>query len=297
MYIEALSNGFVARVSGIDLRKSISETEVADIVAGLDKYAVLLFPGQPVTQAQQVDFTRRLGPLEYGPQKALDLIQTRLQEAALSDISNVDASGNVAARTHDQAVMNIGNMMWHSDGSYQSYPFRYSILSCQVPAKWGGQTEFADLRAAYDALDDNLKDIVKHKTGEFFALHGRDQLGVDSIPAMRDLFPPVRWPLVRMHPATGRKLLWVGTPLREIDGMTVYEGRMLAHALLEHATRRERVYSHSWTAGDLIIWDNRSVLHRGRWFDLAERREMRRAGTTDDIGCLDAPVRVQSAAP
>lgn len=104
------------------------------------------------------------------------------------------------------------------------------------------------------------------------------------------MYPPVIWPLARTHPATGRNILWVGTPLRAISGMPTHEGRILAHILLEHATQRERVHSHTWTTGDLVMWDNRAVLHRGRWFDLDERREMRRAGTTDDVGSIGAPL-------
>jgi alpha-ketoglutarate-dependent 2,4-dichlorophenoxyacetate dioxygenase len=289
LLIESASGDFVRHASGVDLTQPLSDGQVADIVQALDKYAVLIFPKQPVTEQQQVAFTSRFGPLDYGPQRALNTIQTRLKESALSDISNVDISGRVAERSHAQAVMNIGNMQWHSDASYQPYPFRYSVLTCQCPAKWGGQTEFADLRAAYDALDMHLLDTIEHATGEFFSIHGRDMLGVESSVAVRNMFPPVRWPLIRTHPASGRKILWVGTPLRKIDGLSVHEGRMLAHILLEHATQRERVYSHSWSVGDLVIWDNRAMLHRGRWFDLDARREMRRSGTSDDVGCLDAP--------
>ncbi len=289
-HVEPISGDFVGRVSGVDLTKPLSDGEVAEIVAAIDRYGVLVFGDQPVTQEQQVAFASRLGPLDYGPQKALATIQTRLTEPALSDISNVDLSGNIAPRTHAQSVMNVGNMQWHSDASYQHYPFRYSILSCQVPSKWGGQTEFADLRAAYDALDPHLLALIADKTGEFYGLHGRDMLGDPSSPEVRAMFPPVRWPLVRTHPESGRKVLWIGTPLREIDGMPTHEARMLANVLLEHATRPERVYSHDWTTGDLVMWDNRATLHRGRWFDLGERREMRRAGTSDDVGAIGAPV-------
>jgi alpha-ketoglutarate-dependent 2,4-dichlorophenoxyacetate dioxygenase len=293
VHVEPVSENFVATVSGVDLTASLSDGEVSEIVAAIDRYAVLVFHDQPVTQEQQVAFASSLGPLDYGPTKALATIQTRLKEQALSDISNVDISGKVAARTHAQSVMNIGNMQWHSDASYQHYPFRYSILTCQVPAKWGGQTEFADLRAAYDALDPHLREIIENKTGEFFSVHGRDLLGVESPDALRAMFPPVHWPLVRTHPATGRKILWVGTPLRAIDGMPTHEARMLANILLEHASREERVHAHQWRTGDLVMWDNRSVLHRGRWFDLDERRELRRAGTSDDVGSLDAPAEAK----
>lgn len=289
IHVDPVSGDFVAAVSGIDLTRPLGEGQTREIVAAIDRYAVLIFRGQPVTQEEQVAFTSRFGPLDYGPQKALATIQTRLTEQALSDISNVDASGKVAARTHAQSVMNIGNMLWHSDASYQHYPFRYSVLTCQVSARWGGQTEFADLRAAYDSLDPHLRAMIDDKTGEFFSVHGRDMLGVESSDAVRAMFPPVRWPLVRTHAATGRKILWVGTPLREIGGVPTHEARMLANILLEHATRPERVHAHEWCAGDLVMWDNRSVLHRGRWFDLDERREMRRAGTSDDAGSVDAP--------
>ena len=289
-HVEPLKVNFVGRISGVDLTQPLSSGEICDIVAAIDKYAVLIFPGQPVSQEQQVAFASRFGPLDYGPQKALKTIQTRLKEEALSDISNVDVSGAVATRLHAQSVMNVGNMLWHSDSSYSHYPFRYSFLACQTPSNWGGQTEFADLRAAYDTLDQHLLDAIEGKTGEFFGIHGRDQLGVESSEEVRKMYPPVRWPLVRTHPATGRKILWVGTPLREIEGMPTHEGRILAHILLEHATQHERVHSHTWAAGDLVMWDNRAMLHRGRWFDLDQRRELRRAGTTDDVGSIDAPL-------
>jgi alpha-ketoglutarate-dependent 2,4-dichlorophenoxyacetate dioxygenase len=290
IHVKPVSGDFVAAVSGVDLTASLSDGQLSEIIKAIDQYAVLVFRDQPVTQEQQVAFASLLGPLDYGPQKALATIQTRLKEAALSDISNVDASGKVAERTHAQSVMNIGNMLWHSDASYQHFPFRYSVLTCQVPSKWGGQTEFADLRAAYDTLEPQLREIVEGKIGKFFSIHGRDMLGVESSNEVRAMFPPVWWPLVRTHPATGRKILWVGTPLCEIQGMPTHEARMLAHTLLEHASRPERVYSHEWSTGDLVMWDNRSVLHRGRWFDLNERREMRRAGTSDDVGSINAPM-------
>lgn len=288
LQVNPVAGDFVATITGIDLREPQSQEQVDAIVDAIDRHAVLIFPGQMLSQEQQVAFTSCFGPLDYGPQKALKTVQTRLAEPALSDISNVDISGKVAARTHAQSVMNVGNMLWHSDSSYAPYPIRYSILTCQVPASWGGQTEFADLRAAYDTLDPHLRDTIKDKSGEFFSIHGRDMLGVESSEEIRQMYPPVRWPLVRAHAATGRNILWVGTPLREIEGMPTHEARMLAHSLLEHATQPERVYSHQWSAGDVVMWDNRSVLHRGRWFDLDERREMRRACTTDDVGSIDA---------
>jgi alpha-ketoglutarate-dependent 2,4-dichlorophenoxyacetate dioxygenase len=293
--IDPISKDFGARVTNIDLTQSLSDDLVSALVAAIDRYGVLVFPGRPVSQEQQVAFTKNFGPLDYGPQKALKTIQVRLEEEALSDISNVDAEGKIADRSNAQSIMNVGNMLWHSDSSYAHYPFRYSVLACQIPSQWGGQTEFADLRGAYDTLDPNLLAVIEGKTGWFFSIHGRDQLGVPSSDEIRAMWPPVQWPLIRTHKPTGRKLLWVGTPLYEIDGMPTHEARMLARALLEHATQREHVYSHQWHADDVVMWDNRVTLHRGRWFDLGERREMRRAGTTDDIGSLDAPIMEKPA--
>lgn len=287
---EPIANDFGARVTGVDLTQPLTRVQLDALVTAIDTYGVLVFPDQPVTQEQQVAFTKNFGPLDYSTYKAFKTIQTRLDDAALSDISNVDLAGDVADRSSSQSIMNVGNMLWHSDGSYSHYPFRYSILANQVSAKWGGQTEFADLRAAYDSLDPNLRALIADKTGWFFSIHGRDQLGVPSSDEVRAMWPPVQWPLVRTHRPSGRKLLWVGTPLYEIDGLPTHEGRMLANTLLEHATQRERVYSHQWAANDVVMWDNRVTLHRGRWFDLGERREMRRSGTTDDNGSIGAPI-------
>ena len=288
LHVEPISGDFGARVTGLNITQPLTDEQVAALVTAIDTYAVLVFPDQPVSQEEQVAFAQRFGPLNYGSYKSLKTMQTRLKDAALSDISNVSMSGDVADRSHAQSIMNIGNMLWHSDGSFSSYPFRYSILACQAPSPWGGQTEFADTRAAYDTLDPNLLALIEDKTGWFFSIHGRDQLGVHSSDEIRAMWPPVQWPLIRTHKPSGRKVLWVGTPLYEIDGMPIHEARMLAHALLEHATQKERVYSHQWAANDVVMWDNRTTLHRGRWFDLDARRELRRVGTTDDVGSIGA---------
>jgi alpha-ketoglutarate-dependent 2,4-dichlorophenoxyacetate dioxygenase len=162
-------------------------------------------------------------------------------------------------------------------------PFRYSILSAQSAVSWGGETQFADLRAAYDTLDERAKQLVANKTALFSFSFPRQVFGMSAPGADDKQFPAARWPLVRTHAGSGRKLLWADTKLMEVSGMTLPEGRILALELLEHITQRERVYSHTWSTDDVVMWDNRSVLHRGRRFDPAERRAMRRVSTLDDV--------------
>ena len=284
--VTPIGDQLAARVTGVDLALPLDEAVRDAIVAALDHYAVLVFGGQPLTADQQVALARQFGPLDTEVQKARKFSYNRLGSEVLTDISNVSRDGAVAGRVDRQTLMNIGNAFWHSDGSYQDRPFRYSMLSCITVASWGGETEFADLRAAYDALDDRTKALLADKTGTFWSPFNRLKLGIVDPPERLALFPPVEWPMVRTHSGSGRKVLWVGHPLCRISGMSIPEGRALAAELLEHATARERVYTHGWTPGDLVMWDNRATLHRGRRFDLSERREMRRAGTMDDCRSL-----------
>ena len=278
---------FVACITGLDLSELLSDADVRAIEDAISTYAVLVFTDQPISVDAQVAFGRRFGPLDTSLQKKLlSKVQTRLGNEAVSDISNVSIDGSVADRRHKQAMMNVGNQFWHTDSSYEHHPFRYSILAAQCAVSWGGDTEFADLRAAYDTLDAGTRDIVAGRTGVFFSHNTRQWLGMGDSAEDMAAYPPVRWPLVRTHPSSGRKLLWVDSKVREISGLSVPEGRALVHELLEHIGQRERVYAHGWRAGDVVMWDNRSVLHRGRRFDMTERREMRRVSTVDDSSSL-----------
>jgi alpha-ketoglutarate-dependent 2,4-dichlorophenoxyacetate dioxygenase len=192
----------------------------------------------------------------------------------------------VAERTHRRIVSNIANQLWHSDSSFQRPAAKYSMLMCEIVTSWGGETEVADMRAAYDALGEPTKRALDGLEAEHYALHSRFMLGDDNYSEeQRNAVPPVTWPVVRTHPGSGRKHLFIGAHARSIAGMTVPEGRMLLADLLEHATQPQFRHRHTWRPGDLLIWDNRCVLHRGRRFDLSERRELRRATTLD----VDAP--------
>lgn len=274
---------FVAEASGIDLRKPLTRTDARDIEAAMDRHAVLVWRGQPLSEDQQVAFSANFGPLDQGLKKARAL-PTRNRREETIDISNVDADGRVHRREHAKIVSNLANQLWHSDSSFQSMVAKYSMLSAVVVPAEGGQTEFADLRAAWDALPQALQKTVEGRVAQHFAFHSRLWLGDTSYTEdqLRG-FPPVEWPLVRVHPGSRRRLLFVGIHCTHIVGMTVPEGRMLLADLLEHATQREFVYRHEWKAGDLVMWDNRATVHRGRHWDLSVPRELRRT-TTEDVG-------------
>lgn len=287
---------FGAEASGIDLRRPPTPEQVEAINQAMDQYAVLVFRGQPISQDEQMAFTRAFGPLDIGFKKAANR-QMRLKHFELADISNLAEDGSVASRDHFRIVNNMANQLWHSDSSFQDPPARYSMLHCVITPSKGGETEFADLRAAYDGLPDDWRAEIEGLEAEHFALHSRFMLGDTGYSqAQIDAIPRVRWPLVRTHPGSGRKLLFVGVHATHVVGLTVPEGRVLLSDLLEHATQPAYRYRHSWQPGDLVIWDNRSTLHRGRRYNLDEKRELRRSTTLDaDHAEASAPAETATA--
>ncbi len=282
---------FVAEVKGIDLRQPLSDADRQAIVSACDTYAVLVFPGQHLTKEELIAFGRAFGEVDTTLQKKLlNHVQNRLGTDEVTDISNVDAEGNVAGPEHWQTITTVGNRFWHSDGSYKHTPIRYSILNAVTAVGYGGETQYGDLRAAWDALDDVTKELIAGKVGIFWSHNTRDQLKVPDTEAERGTFPKVRWPLMRTHPGSGRKVLWCDSKVCAIEGMPLPEGRALAHELIEHIGQSERLYSHKWQAGDLVMYDNRAAVHRGRRFGHSERREMRRVETVDDSCSLGPAV-------
>jgi len=272
-----------AEASGIDIGRPLSPEQVKAIENAMDRYAVLVFRNQPLDQDQQIRLAQSFGPLDLGLRKVKGGPH-RFKYAELADISNVTADGEVAARQHAKIVGNVANQLWHSDSSFQRPRAKYSMLSAVVVPPEGGETEFADLRSAYDALPPWRKRQVADLTAVHYALHSRFLLGdTNYTEEQRKAIPPARWPLVQTDPRSGRKSLYVGIHACEIDGMTIAEGRMLLMDLLEHATQRQFVYQHRWQPGDLVIWDNTATVHRGRYYDFSLRRELRRA-TTEEVG-------------
>jgi alpha-ketoglutarate-dependent 2,4-dichlorophenoxyacetate dioxygenase len=272
---------FAAAASGVDLRRPLDAATVRAIESAMDRHAVLVFRDQPLDEDEQVAFARQFGPLNAGLRKATGA-RTRFKHEELIDISNVTLDGTVAVREDAKLIGTIANQLWHSDSSFQNAAIAYSMLSAVVLPSAGGDTEFADLRAAFDALPEALKRELDSRVARHSAFHSRFMLGDDQYSAeqLRAL-PTVEWPLVRGHPGSHRKVLFVGVHCTQIVGMTVPEGRMLLADLLEHATQREFVFRHSWRPGDLVMWDNRCTLHRGRRYDLAQRRDLRRTTTEE----------------
>jgi alpha-ketoglutarate-dependent 2,4-dichlorophenoxyacetate dioxygenase len=273
---------FAARVEGPDLRQPLSAEEVRRVETLMDTHAVLVFPGQQLDQHQQIAYAKNFGPLDLGLRK-LTGGPHRFEYAELADISNVTADGQVAERDHRKIVGNVANQLWHSDSSFQRPRAKYSMLHAVITPSFGGDTEFADLRMAWDALPEWQQRQIRDLRALHYALHSRFMLGdTNYTDAQKQALPPVEWPLVQTDPRTGRKILFVGVHACEVKGMTLAEGRMLLMDLLEHATQREFVYRHRWSVGDLVMWDNTATVHRGRWYDLSERRELRRA-TTEEV--------------
>jgi len=276
-----LSPVFAAEVSGIDLTKPLSQQDVRAINAGMNEHAVLVFRQQPMTAQQQLNFASSFGPLDIGLKRVFKRPE-RLEDERLIDISNVDADGQVTRRDSPKNLSNFANQLWHSDSSFMNPRAAYSMLHCVIKPSWGGNTEFADLRHAYDTLDERTRAEIQELKAEHYALHTRILLGDEAYTdEQKKSIPPAIWPIADIHPGSGRKVLFVGVHARQILGWPTAESRMYLQDLLEHATRREYVYVHKWEPGDLVIWDNRSTLHRGRRYDIAERRELRRTTIND----------------
>ncbi|MBO1114790.1 TauD/TfdA dioxygenase family protein [Bordetella petrii] len=273
--------GFAAEAGGLDLSSPLDSPDIRAIEAAMDEHAVLVFRGQALAPEAQLRFAQNFGKLDLGFKKA-SKAPNRLAHEALLDISNVDETGQVADRNHRKIVGNLANQLWHSDSSFQNPPARYSMLHAVVLPAAGGETEFADMRAACDALPPAQRQRLRELRAEHYALHSRFLLGDDDYSeAQRQAIPPVVWPLVRRHPGSGRELLFIGAHASRVLELSVAEGRLLLMDLLEHATQPRFVYRHAWRPADLVMWDNRSTLHRGRPFDLAARRELRRTTTLE----------------
>jgi len=279
--LEPLHPLFVAEADGVDLRQPLAAKAAQDIEAAMDRHAVLVFRGQPLSEDEQIAFGRTFGPLDLGLKKALKRAN-RLKYDESIDISNVDDRGGIASVATKKMYSQLANQLWHSDSSFQNPPARYSMLHSLTKPGKGGETEFADLRAAWDSLPEDLKRKIEGLRAQHYALYSRINLGdTEWTEEQKNAIPPVEWPLARTHPGSKRKILFVGAHATHIIGMHVGEGRLLLAELLEHATQARFVYRHQWRVGDLVMWDNRCVVHRGRRYDLGERRELRRVSTED----------------
>jgi alpha-ketoglutarate-dependent 2,4-dichlorophenoxyacetate dioxygenase len=268
---------FAAEVEGVDLTRSLSDDDIKAIHAGMDRYAVLVFHDQKLDDEQQLAFTRSLGDIEHAIGTSLRAPDEYRLPTTFADVSNLDKQNRVYARDDRRRLFAIGNRLWHSDSSFKATPAKYSLLrAVSVPSR-GGNTEFAYMVAAYDALDEEIKAQAEDLICEHSQIFSRQQLGfTDFTDEERARFAPVRQRLVRTHPATGRKSLYLSSHAGGIVGWPVPEARGFLRDLVEHATQRQFVYAHTWRVGDLVMWDNRQTMHRARPFPAHEPRDMRR---------------------
>lgn len=279
---------FVVEVSGIDISVALDAPTVGALRGAMDEHGVLVFHGQTLTDAQQIDFVRHFGEPERYALSYRNDAQLRLGNPEMVDVSNLDATtGKPQTGAARHRMVNLGNRLWHTDSSFRLPAGGLSMLYAHaVPphsALGNGETEFADTRAAYDALPAARRDPLETMEAMHSLMHSRAMLGFsDFTPEERAALPPVRQPLVRTHPRTGRKALYVASHASHIIGMEVPEGRLLLAELTEHITRRAFVYRHEWRVGDLVIWDNRATLHRGMPFDERHARDLRRVTTKDE---------------
>ncbi|MBM3522562.1 MAG: TauD/TfdA family dioxygenase [Alphaproteobacteria bacterium] len=275
---------FIGEVSGVDLTKPITRDEVAAIDAGMDRHAVLVFHDQPFTDEQQTAFARNFGTIETAVGGHIHKDDERRLSLDFADVSNLDRDNRLLARTDRNRMFNLGNRLWHSDSSFRAVPAKYSMLSGRAVPPAGGNTEFADMRAAYDALDARTKAQIEDLVCEHSLIYSRGMLGFTELSAEeRAMFKPVRQRLVRTHQVTGRKSLYLSAHIGTIIGWEMPEARDLIRELTEHATQREFVHAHRWRRYDLVIWDNRQTMHRVRPFnDTQEVRDMRRVTIAGD---------------
>jgi alpha-ketoglutarate-dependent 2,4-dichlorophenoxyacetate dioxygenase len=284
---------FVAEVSPVDLRRVHDAETLAVIRAGMDEHAVLVFRDQPFTDAEHLDFARRLDGVLHTRTGSRALQKNRLGNEALGDISNLDENGEIMRSDSRRRMYGLGNRLWHTDASFQDPPGRYSMLSAKVVPPVGADTEYADMRAAYDALPDEEKARLEGLRVHHSIAYSRETLGFEFSESEQEALKGAIHPLVRTIPGSKRRSLYVASHASRIVDWPVPEGRLLLRELIEHATQPAFVYRHRWRVGDLVIWDNRATMHRARPFDDAQyRRELRRVTTLD----VEAPVAATSRA-
>ncbi|MEM7191077.1 MAG: TauD/TfdA family dioxygenase [Pseudomonadota bacterium] len=287
--VKQLHPMFVAEISGADPNDAASDADYADFQAALDEHAVLVFHGAPMSQERQVDFCGMFGTLEGAKRdKTILQGQERLKHT-LADVSNVAPDNSLFGKDDRRRMFNLGNMLWHTDSSFKRVPAKYSMLHAHSVVPEGGETQIVDTRAAYEALPQSMKDRAEDLVAVHSILHSREKLGFyDFSEEERASLPPVHRPIVREHRESGRKALYLASHASHILGMEVPDGRMLISELLEHMTQREFVYTHNWQVGDIVFWDNRCTLHRGRPYDdVNHRRDMRRATIEDDDPAME----------
>jgi alpha-ketoglutarate-dependent 2,4-dichlorophenoxyacetate dioxygenase len=280
--VQPTTPSFAAEVGDVDLSKPLAADDLAAIRAAFTKYAVLVFPDQHFEDDSQLDFARNFGPLETTVFKARKDQKLRLHEN-MADVSNLDAENRILATNDRLRLYNLGNRLWHTDSSFKRLPAYCSMLHARSIPPLGGQTEFADMRAAYDALPEATKRRLDGLVAYHSLMTSRARLGFsDFDESERKAFEPVPQVLARRLPDSGRMSLYVASHAGAIRGMAQDEATKLIDELIAHGSQRQFVYSHRWRVNDLVIWDDRCTMHRGLEFDDQRyARDMRRATVSD----------------
>ena len=278
-----LTPGFAAEVSGIDITQPLTRSQADALEAGMDRYAVLVYHDQPFTDAQQKAFSQNFGPLENTAGGNVTKQADRRLDPEMADVSNLGVDHKPLGREDRRRLFNLGNQLWHSDSSFRAVPAKYSLLSGRIVVDKGGRTEFADMRAAYDALDAKTKTEIEDLVCEHSLIYSRGTLGfTDLSDEEKKMFTPVRQRLVRTHPVTGRKSLYLSSHIGTIIGWPMPEARSFIRDLTEHAVQPQFTYKHVWKQYDLVMWDNRTTMHRVTRFDDTKVRDMRRTTVAGD---------------
>jgi alpha-ketoglutarate-dependent 2,4-dichlorophenoxyacetate dioxygenase len=277
MIIDVRQPEFVAVVRDIDVCERLTDDDIAQIHAALDRYAVVVLCDQFLNDAQQLAFAERFGPVE----RPTSARRKRLGTPGLVDLANINDDDRIFARGDERHLFSLANQLWHTDSSFKPTPARYSMLSCREATTSGGETEYADLRAAYEALSPAVKGTLAGLVAEHAFIHSRRILGFEgAVPAV-EAMPAVRRPIVHVHAGSERTSLYLASHASHILGWPIPEARLLLFELTEHATQTQFVYRHTWRTGDFVLWDNRCTMHRGLRYPMDQRRDVRRVSTTD----------------
>ena len=286
--VKRLHPQFFAEVQGVDLTKPVSPAQFREIDAAFNEHAILLFRDQPITDEQQVAFSALFGPVFTATKYHWKNDKPRLR-GEMSDISNIGPDGRLLSADDERRMHARANQLWHTDNTFKHVPARCSLLSArEIPAS-GGDTEFADMRAAYDALPEERKREINDLIVEHNIFYSREKMGYTGYTdGARAELPPVKQVFVRTHPATGRKALYLASHASHVVGWPVEKGRALINELLEFATQPRFVHRHKWREGDLIVWDNRGTMHRATPYDeMTVRRVLHRTTVSDEMNSVE----------
>lgn len=262
--VRPLKKNIGAEITGVDLSRSLPDQTINEIREVWINHVVAVFPDQKVNDEQHIKFSKRLGKLEIINMSALQM----KGKPEIYEATNLDDDNNIMLNDHPVMSINRGNQKWHSDSSFKQVPATASMLNAYIVPKEGGETEFANMAAAYRALDEETKKLCEGLVAiHDFYWSRRDIEEQAFTQKERDAIPPVRHPLIRTHPETGQKAIYVGSHAREIEGWDFNKSRNLIDMLINFSTQKQFTYQHKWNVGDMVLWDNRSAMHRGMAFD------------------------------